>query len=410
MRHDFSWGVPVLIQIYSSIRCLVGGRQGNFSVMAALLTVPLLIAVVVPIDTVRALAVRTVVQQAADAAALAAASSGLSLASERSDLADSVFQTNITEKGALLNIFSASLSESSSSGGSSPDTYTYSVSATIGDGATILPLGRLFSADIDAVVKTGNPMIDIALVLDNSESMDELDDTATSRMDELKAAATAFIKQFENNDDVQIALVPFASQVRADISVGASTSTNPLVNQGCYADRSPPYDITGDVLPVTGTETEYPKVPCNPDSLLYSSGLTGQIGSVQSAIAAMEPAGKTNITIGVAWGMEALSSSPPLTGARSDARKVMLVMTDGKNTLNRWDSDATSIDPRTKLACETAREAEIEIYTVNFVDGDSTLLSECATDLGKAANAARGGLEDIFENIATVIKQTYLAG
>ncbi len=201
--------------------------------MAALLTVPLLIAVAIPIDTVRALGVRIVVQQAADAAALAAATSDLSSASQRRALADSVFQANIAAEGVSLSISSAGLQESSGSGGSDPDTYTYSVSATIGDGATILPIGKLFNADVDAVVKTGNQKIDIALVLDNSGSMGSTDGTSTTRMDELKSAATSFVEQFENNNQVKIALVAFDSQVRVNTNVGTGTATNPYAEIDC---------------------------------------------------------------------------------------------------------------------------------------------------------------------------------
>lgn len=610
----------MLRNIRLTIRDFLRHRKGNYGIMAALLTVPLLIAVTVPIDTVRALGVRTVVQQASDAAALAAATSGLSSKAQRSALADSVFQANLDAAKLDLNISSAKLVESSSSGGSSPDTYTYSVVATVGDGATILPIGTLFSADIDAVVKTGNQMLDIALVLDNSGSMGSTDGAGTTRLAELKTAANAFIDQFAGDNQVKIGLVPFDSQVRVNLTPSQSgTAINPYAeidcstltdaaeqaicqnNQttttttttittpgvfemncsllyysieqdwcddekngfvfdgttgstgayvydtyrdcgyyscwydiyvarytavyendrykikrelgycfkysnysvgsnspcgttytswgrtynvysgstytimseaapagttqtvtntttaytytpvsdksesddtrtadasliwdgtssydGCYIDRVKPYDVTGYTLPQNNTDTQYDKAQCANDSLSYATGLTNQHATIKTKVNGMASAGWTNITIGVAWGMEALSQNPPLTGARGAkaARKIMVLMTDGENTQNRWTNvyvksgsnwvvdpaKLTAINDRTKLACDNAKAQGVEIYTINLVDGDSSLLSYCADSNAQALNAVRGGLEKAFKSIATQIKRTYLAG
>ncbi len=621
----------MLSNLSYSIARFLRHRRGNYGMMAALLTVPLLIAVTVPIDTVRALGVRTVVQQASDAAALAAATSGLATAAERSSLADSVFQANLDSAKTDLNISSAKLVESSSSGGSSPDTYTYSVVATVGDGATILPIGTLFDANIDSVVKTGNQQIDIALVLDNSGSMGWDDNTSTTRMTELKNAATTFVDQFAGNSSIKIALVPFDSQVRVNLTAPAvdnvydtidcaniddstesgrlekalceanqttTTTTRTITTQpdfemdcslltnvssyetqwcnagklgfglpleqqgrwvvssdartraecvkwggnwwsgyyckrysystyyvidsrvyistkendryriyrysgtcesessynsgdrtpcgavhyydamifdqpepapvtqtvtdtstaydngplngkditsdtytpdadlifvadgvttyeGCYVDRAMPYDITGYVTPIDGQDTAYRPAQCAEDSLSYVTGLSDQHATIKNKINAMTPSGWTNITIGVAWGMEALSANAPLSGARAagTSRKIIVLMTDGENTQNYWKNvnvwngrqwvvDQPTrdwINARTSAACNTAKANGVEIYTVNLVDGDSSLLSGCADNPDQAVNAIRGGLEKAFKDIATQIKRTYLA-
>lgn len=615
----------MLSDIFSSLRRLLRDRNGNFGMMAALMTVPLLIAVTVPIDTVRALSVRTVVQQASDAAALAAATSNLPSKKERSDLADSVFMANISAAELEIAISSNKLKESNSAGGSDADTYTYSVTATIGDGSTILPIGTLFKADVDSIVKTGNQKIDIALVLDNSGSMRERDGTSTTRMQELQTAANSFIDQFAGNNQIKLALVPFDSQVRVNTDVGVGIADNPYddiecsdftdpfdianceANQatrtitetvtttppftmdcsrlsgaawyetqwcnahktgfnlpteeqgrwvvdsdrrtecvdwggwgwgwgsycrrydyvyeidsrvyvsektngrykihrysgtctsnndysrgdwtpcgtvhtfdrtifdqgepdpvtetitrnvtafsdapksdkntdelnftadgdllwdgietydGCYIDRQQPYDVTGYVMPNSTDDTKYPKAQCADNNLSYVMGLTNQHQTVKNEVSAMKPAGWTNITIGMAWGMEALSQNAPLTGARSDntTRKIIVLMTDGENTQNRWlnvnvrngyhtvvdQNRRDQINARTLAACNEAKnDHDVEVYTINLVDADSSLLASCATDPGKSISAVRGGLEDAFRDIATQIKKTYLAG
>jgi hypothetical protein len=58
---------------------------------------------------------------------------------------------------------------------------------------------------------------------------------------------------------------------------------------------------------------------------------------------------------------------------------VIVLLTDGDNTQNRWSSSASSIDQRTALACTNAKAANIKIYTVRVIDGDATLLKNCAS-------------------------------
>ena len=62
-----------------------------------------------------------------------------------------------------------------------------------------------------------------------------------------------------------------------------------------------------------------------------------------------------------------------------DLDKVIVMLTDGENTQNRWTSSATSIDARTQKACDNAKAANIKLYTVRVIDGNVTLLQDCAT-------------------------------
>jgi hypothetical protein len=58
---------------------------------------------------------------------------------------------------------------------------------------------------------------------------------------------------------------------------------------------------------------------------------------------------------------------------------VIVLLTDGTNTQNRWSQSESSIDARTALACTNAKNANIKIYTVRVIDGNATLLRNCAT-------------------------------
>src|SRR6185295_17500992 len=98
-------------------------------------------------------------------------------------------------------------------------------------------------------------------------------------------------------------------------------------------------------------------------------------------IDAMTPAGNTNVTIGLAWGFQVLSPNEPFNApaVAPDLDKVIVLMTDGENTKNRWTSTASTIDARTQKACDNIKAANIKLYTVRVIDGDAALLKACAT-------------------------------
>ena len=66
--------------------------------------------------------------------------------------------------------------------------------------------------------------------------------------------------------------------------------------------------------------------------------LTTSLTTVKSRLAAMQPTGITNITMGVGWGWRTLSKGQPYTGGRdygdAENRKIMIVLTDGQHYLN----------------------------------------------------------------------------
>jgi hypothetical protein len=118
----------------------------------------------------------------------------------------------------------------------------------------------------------------------------------------------------------------------------------------------------------------------------------------------MQAAGNTNVTIGLVWGWHALTASQPLpegSDPAPDKDKVIVLLTDGDNTQNRWSTSSSSIDQRTALACTNAKAANIKIYTVRVIDGDATLLKNCASkptmyyDVQQASQ-----LNSVFSSIA----------
>jgi len=80
----------------------------------------------------------------------------------------------------------------------------------------------------------------------------------------------------------------------------------------------------------------------------------------------------------------------PFTAPAEDAnyvyQHVIILLTDGLNTQDRWYSNQSSIDARQSLTCTNAKAAGITLYMIQVnTDGSptSTLLQNCATDSSK---------------------------
>jgi hypothetical protein len=118
----------------------------------------------------------------------------------------------------------------------------------------------------------------------------------------------------------------------------------------------------------------------------------------------MNPSGNTNVTIGLVWGWHALTKSEPMTQGSDpspDKDKVIVLLTDGDNTQNRWTTSGSSIDARTAAACTNVKAANIKVYTVRVIDGDANLLRNCATKTNMYYDVNQASqLNSVFTSIA----------
>ena len=103
--------------------------------------------------------------------------------------------------------------------------------------------------------------------------------------------------------------------------------------------------------------------------------------ALNSKIDQMTPNGNTNVTIGMQMAWQTLSPVAPFGAplAAPDLDKVIILLTDGDNTQNRWSSTASVINARTQKACDNAKADNIKVYTVRVIAGNATLLKNCAT-------------------------------
>jgi hypothetical protein len=125
--------------------------------------------------------------------------------------------------------------------------------------------------------------------------------------------------------------------------------------------------------------------------------------ALNSKIDAMNPTGNTNVTIGLQMAWQPLSPVAPFTAPAPapDLDKVIVLLTDGTNTQNRWSSTASVIDARTQKVCDNAKADNIKIYTVRVIDGNASLLQGCASKPDMYFDVQQASeLDNVFSSIA----------
>ncbi|MFN3659112.1 MAG: VWA domain-containing protein [Pseudolabrys sp.] len=414
--------------------------RGTIAPMLALTAIPLMGAVGVAVDYTRASATRSAFQSALDATALMLARSAAS--QSQTDL-----QTSASARfNALFN---------------RPDTRNVSVVANYsGTGGSKLVLtgtatvdtnflGVLGYSSIDisasATSTWGNTRLRVALVLDNTGSM-----SSDGKMAALKTATKGLLTQLQaaatSPDDVYVSIVPF----NKDVNMGAANYAESWVRwdlweplngtcsisrytresrctsnggtwtpashadwNGCVTDRDQNFDTTNDA-PVAGA-TLYPAEQ-------YSScpvavmGLSNNWTSLTEKIDAMQPSGNTNQAIGLQVGWQSLTAAPftiPATDPNYTYQPVIILLTDGLNTENRWYSNASSINARQQKTCDNIKAAGITLYTVQVNTGGdptSTLLRNCANDASKFfLLTSASEMVTTFNQIGTALSNLRLA-
>jgi len=361
---------------FSDCRAFVRDDRASVAITFALTVVPLLLFVGVAVDYSRISSAETRLQNAADSAALAISHQ----AKTTSDM------------DALKALATAHMAELL------PANYDFEVVSVEKNGSTFvvtttgsLPAGISHIAGYEEFEQSavseaywGTGRLEVALVLDNTGSM-----SSYGRMTEMKEAAHALLDELEASEQglVKVAIVPFDVNVRIPSTYKTASwfTVNWLVSlfwQGCVTDRNQPYDVS-DAAVTSSSSTKYPGALCNSNSLQTILPLTDDFTLLRNKVNAMTPSGNTNITIGLSWGLTLLSSQTPFTeGAAwgtSNLTKIILLMTDGDNTENRWTSTSADIDARTALACQAAKDAGATLFTVRLMEGNATLLSQCAT-------------------------------
>lgn len=292
---------------------------------------------------------------------------------------------------------------------------------------------------VSAATQRSTETLEVALVLDNTGSMADRDGAGVQKIAALRTSAEQLITTVATAapNRVRFSLVPYAEYVNVGtqyrgqswLSVESDRSGTQRW-YGCVASRT-----VGELrLDDSQPQTPYPAFvdtrPRCPQALIP---LTSDSSSVISAVRLMAAGGATYIPGGLIWGVNTLSPTAPFTqGATYDTdnrapRKILVLMTDGANTLQFQASDGRHVgvsstsqsspeiqrtNADTLAICDYAKRRNIEIYTVALaVDSPQAqnLLRSCASNAENYFDARNGAeLQSAFSAIASSINRVRL--
>ena len=411
VRRYASWARRAIDQAGRHARALQADRSGNVAVIFGIAAIPVFGLVGAAVDYSRANSARTAMQVALDAAALTVAKEAANLTGGQvQNKAKKYFDAQFDRP----DVKKLKLTFSMVSNG--PGDFTVLAEATGEIETAIWQVIGKKTIDLrtTAQVRWGFKALELALALDNTGSM-----AAKNKMVELKAAVKLLFSILKTNakvpGDTKIAVIPFSTVV----NVGTEHVDAPWMSfdatvtkanwTGCVADRDQPNDVR-DAAP-SGAATLFPAAQCG--SLAKALPLTDNWDALNAMVDGMTPSGMTNVTIGMAWGWHALTQKEPFTQAQAvkpDVDKVLILLTDGQNTQNRFSTVASQIDARTETACDNIKKANIKLYTVRVIEGNAPLLQGCATADNMFFDVqAASELKSVFASIAASLSGARLA-
>jgi Flp pilus assembly protein TadG len=424
---------------------------GNVVFLFALTMVPTIGLVGAAIDYSRANSAKSAMQSAIDSTALMLSKDVSSLSqSALNEKAASIF-TALFHRPEVLNVL-VTPTYSTSSGAQ----LVLTGSGTVATSFTRVLGQNSISINVSSTVRWGNSRLRVALVLDNTGSM--ADD---GKMTALKTATKNLLTQLQSaamqNGDVYVSIIPFAK----DVNVGASNYTASWIDwtdwdnqngscsswwystksscqgagktwtrdnhstwNGCVTDRgnsnspsSGNYD-TNVIAPSTGNAATL--FPAEQDSSCTQAimPLNYNWSAMATLVNNMAPNGNTNQGIGIAHGWMSLVGggpypTPPAMDPNYQYSQVIILMSDGLNTENRWYTNASSVDAREAMACTNAKAAGITIYAIQVNTGGDplqTVMKNCATTPDKFFMLTSASqLITTFQQIGTALSNLRVA-
>lgn len=397
----------------NSLGTLLGDRQGNFAIMTAL-TLPLLMGVAgAGLELTRALQVKSDMQNAADAATLAAATKFRESAGEKSD---EELKTEVTrflsasEFAQELNDVDKKILDPSLGANALSDiekkllgieigTVTsrfktdkgtgFKVSTTINYQMSLNPmLGFIGAKSItlsatstsESSFNNGAPM-SMYLVLDRSGSMSFKTDT----IDKSKSSC----QNYTEDNWYFYPVLQSSSPCYVNKSTSLKTAVSFLVttlntSDPTYKAGSSPQSTLVRTAAIAYNDASYPAQP-------FDWG-TSKANTYVQAIPQL-PLGGTNANAALRTAYNALKSDNGKIETTAEGRehaakgnafynRYIVLMTDGQMTgaSSNWNA---SIDAQVRATCARAKADGINIFTIAFMapDRGKTLLQTCATSL-----------------------------
>ena len=421
-------------------------NEGNFALIAAIFIFVIVLVVAVAIDTARLTQASTKLKDLTDNAAFAAAEGQNRSLSEREAIFEEMMRIGIENSSELSVMYDYDLTYDANN---AADVLTATSRA---EAKLFFPMTRGNGKFVSALseVTAGREQVEVALVLDISNSMDG------PKIVELQNAATSFVQTLMGNQDIEgrvsIAIIPYGGSVRLPSDLNfmlnqPAPTQHWIGNQwnGCLS--TSPFDYKTGITPQD-------RLAFLPDFTSFAEqngwcppagnemiGLSDNETTLIDKIAGLTLSDGTATDIGTAWGLAALDprwrgqiqgmthGSPRNFNART--KKIMIVMTDGGITGQRYPtvselaSGTTPVHTSNEIStgveahkgyediCDLIRTRDIETHTISFdLSGDPLRverLQYCGTSAAHNHEADLGQLTTTFENIAASIQSLRLS-
>jgi Flp pilus assembly protein TadG len=429
--------------------------RGNFATILAVSALPVMLAAGVAVDFAQASRYDARLQNAVDAATLAAGRelSKISDAAAKALVKEHVEANLEADDSSQLQTLDIAIDRTK---------MAIVVNAAGRMTPNFAPIVGMTKMDyhVTASAQAAFGGIEIVLVLDNTGSME-----ADNKMAGLKTAATAFIAEMTalnvGETRVKIGIVPFSEYVNIgmdnrnaswmDVTADGKSEQcgdkQDLVSKsGCFI-KTGTYLVDG--VEHTGSweecasyvygpvyqacwpvETQWHgcagsrQYPLNLKDAVYGTRIPGAMDrwcpnriteltdnkkKLTDEIAALITQGNTYIPAGLIWGLRAISSKSPFTEGATPAAagtknitKAIILMTDGENTISQIGgshlhdgSDVAQSNDWTLEGCDAIKKEKVKLYTVSFGSGvpqaTKDMLAACSSGKGYHFDAAGSG-------------------
>ena len=446
--------IDLWMKLRGALRDFCRARGGNVAITFAFATIPVIGLVGAGFDYSHANAIKADVQSALDFTALMLSKDAATMSS--SDLqtkALGIF-TALFNKANEATIDSVSASYTTTSGSQLVVSGSVDVPTTF---LRVLGPSSMQTITVTgtSTAKWGSKRLRVALVLDNTGSMAD-----AGKMTALQSATQSLLNQLKNavntNGDVYVSIIPFVK----DVNLGGANYASDWIDwtswnanngscsvwgyhsqssctshsgtwtvashntwNGCVVDRGDAngpnvnnYD-TNVVAPTTAVTATLDAAEQYSSCPQAAVGLSYDWTGMSNLVNNMSPAGNTNQAIGLQVGWMTVAGGGPFTVPPMDPnhtyQQVIILLTDGLNTQDRWYTSQSSIDARQQITCNNIKAAGITLYTIQVNTGGdptSTLLQDCASNSDKFfLLTSASGIVTVFNQIGTDLTKLRVA-
>ncbi len=396
--------------------------RGNVAIVFALSVMPVLVAAGAAVDFSRMSASKSRLQNATDTVALTIAKDierGKTQSQIQSDI-NSVFSAEM--KTAGLANWSVNYTYEATTG-------VVTANSTASLASVVLGIVNVKTMSVGAQSKAtfGTDYVELALVLDNTGSMNDL-----NKLVQLKTAANGMIdkiaaSQAGKEGRASVSVVPFTVTVNVGTAYDAATWLGARQTScflfwcsyktwtGCVGDRIYPYTASGTAASQSNSATLYPRNYDSNDCIAAAIlPLTTDFTAAKTKITAMVGGGNTNVAIGAMWGWNMLTPGAPVSaaGTATVTKKISryaVILTDGTNTENALGQSVAQIDTNTTDTCTAMKTGGVTVFTIRVIDGNDTLLKNCASSTEYYYDVSDpSALASVFSKILTQITKLRL--